>query len=71
MPHIRVYYASVHFQRRDGLGTIFERYDHATGLRIARGLNLVREYVRGDADVLRDIGRSWELYEMMFPEPKS
>jgi len=52
------------------MGTIFERYDHATGLRIARGLNLVREYVRGDADVLRDIGRSWELYEMLYPEPK-
>lgn len=69
-PHIIAFYRSMTYQRRDGLCTVFERYDHGTGLRIARGLNLIREYVRGDRDVLRDIMDAWELYEQMFPEPK-
>jgi hypothetical protein len=69
-PHALAYFRSVNFERLDGLGSIFERFDQASALRIARGLGIVREYVRGDADVLRDIGRSFELYEQMFPGSK-
>jgi hypothetical protein len=62
---------AVTYQRSDGLCSIFERFNHATGLRISKELKLLREYIRGDVDWLRDIARGWEVYERLFPEPRT
>jgi hypothetical protein len=69
IPAILSYFKGVNGARTDGLCSIFERCNHGIALRIARGLNVVREYVRGDADVLREIAQAWDLYVKMFPEP--
>ena len=58
-------------ERSDGLVSVFQRYDHGTALRFARELRVLREYVRGDVDVIHDIARSFELYEEIFAVPKS
>lgn len=48
--------------------SIFERFNLVTKLRIVSHLRLLREYVRGDADVIRDILDGYDTYDLLFPE---
>ena len=64
-----LYYRSLTSLRTAWKCSIFERYSQAEALRFARELRVLREYVRGDVDVIRDIARSWELYEALFAVP--
>ena len=65
-----MYYRSLTSPRDKWKCSIFERYPQSEALRFARELQVLREYVRGDVDVIRDIARSWELYEALFAVPK-
>jgi hypothetical protein len=60
-------------QKQDGFCNIAARFDVATGIRIAKGLGVLRKFIRGNRKVLRDIGRAFDLYDELFktPEPET
>lgn len=64
--HALWFYQALTAKRDSWKCSIFERYPQVEALRIARELRVLREYVRGDVDVIRDIARSFELYETLF-----
>lgn len=70
-PHAHAFFQAATREPSRVLVSVFERYDHATAMRIAKELDVLREYVRGEPQVVRDIALSFELYEAMFPAPES
>lgn len=70
MPAALGYYKSTLPRRAGVLISIFQRFEHVAAIRIAKELGVLREYIRGDVDVLRDIGRAFDVYDRLFPEPK-
>lgn len=67
MPAALGYWRST-LPRRDGLCSIFDRFDHGAAIKAAKELGVLREYIRGDADVLRDIGKAFDTYALLFAE---
>lgn len=63
-------YQQVNAPRVSGIVSAYERYPHSAALRFCKELGLIREYIRGDKDVIHDIARGWDTYEMLYPEEK-
>lgn len=65
-----MFYEGLTAPRVYGICSSFERFSHTAALRFASKLRVLREYIRGDADVIHDIAASFYLYEVIFPEPE-
>lgn len=65
-----LFYKQVTTPRVSGIVSAYERYPHTAALRFCKELGLIREYVRGDKDVIRDVARGWSTYEMLYPEER-
>lgn len=65
-PHLAFYLKALKYKSPAGVCTAFERYNNSVGLLFANKLNIVREFIRGDADVLNDLIQSWEVYETIY-----
>lgn len=68
--HLCRFGQAVSAPRVRGIVSCYERYTHVAALRFCRELGLVREYIRGDKDVIRDIAAAYDTYELLYPEPR-